>query len=301
MKSLIRKLLFKNLDRQIFFGVSIRNGKIAETAYLKDGHRRIDVSERHNILCERPFCIAVWICGNDLDTIGKRKLELNILRDEKLVVSMTLTIIKKLEQPNGVILVLEIEKLRCHQISLLHQYLLINFFFSNKRHGYKETLIYGGLYSYPRRVIVTSFRNKEYYNIFPMDFQGEYPEINVYLLGLRVSNITVNEIIETKRVVVSSTEEIDSKTMYALGAHHSKTPPEIQSLPFRVSESELLKFPVPEFSSWYREIEITDHFKLGSHMMLVGRILNSKKMHDSRNSLYHIHFFEQLKSGYEIV
>ncbi len=301
MKSLIRKLLFKNLVNQIFFGVRIGNGRISETVYLKDGHRRIDVSERHNILCERPFCIAVWIGGNDFEAIGKKKLELHILRDGKPVVSMSLIITKKLEQNNGVILVLEIKKLRCHQLSLLHQYLLINFFFSNKRHGYKETLIYGGLYSYPRRVIVISYRSKEYYNIFPMDFQGEYPEINLYLLGLRISNITVNKIIETKRVVVSSTEEIDSKTMYALGAHHSKAPPEIGSLPFRVSESELLKFPVPEFSSSYREIEITDHFKLGSHMMLVGRIINSKKIQDSRSSLYHIHFFEQLKSGYEIV
>lgn len=89
--------------------------------------------------------------------------------------------------------------------------------------------------------------------------------------------------------------------MYALGAHHSKAPPELENLPFRFEESELLKFPVPAFSSSYREIEITDHFKLGSHMMFVGRIINSKKLRDSHTSLYHIHFFEQLKSGYDIV
>lgn len=301
MKSLIKKLLFRNLANQLFFGVGIRNGRIAESVFLKNGRQSLDVSERHNILCERPFCIAIWVSGNDSASFGEKKLKLNIRRKEKLVVALGLRLIKKLERDNGAILVLEIIKARCHQINLLHQWLLITFFFSNKKHGYKETLIYGALYSYPRRVIVVSYRNNEYYNIFPMDFQGEYPEIKTYLLGLRVSNITVNKIIETKRVVISGTEGVDSKTMYALGAHHSKEPPQLEKLPFGVGESELLKFPVPSFSSSYQEIEVTDHFKLGSHMMFVGRIINSKKLKESQTSLYHIHFFEQLKSDYEEV
>ena len=104
---------------------------------------------------------------------------------------------------------------------------------------------------------------------------------------------------ETKRVVVSSTEAIDSKTIYDLGAHHSKTPPSMKNLSFKVNESELLKFPVPEFSSSYKEIEIIENYKLGSHIMLVGRILNSRQLKENHSSLYHVHFFEYLHSDYD--
>ena len=299
MKSLIIKFLFKNVPPKPFFGVRILNGRMEEKVFLKNGTRALEVSNRHNIVCENPFCIAVWVNEDQLVSFNTEELKLEILKGTELVASLHIKRIKKLEQNNGAIFIFEVVKARCRQLNRLRQYILITFFSSNRRHTYKESQIYGALYSYPRKVIVTSFRNNEYYNIFPQDFQGEYPEIDIYLLGLKVSNITVNRIIETKRVVVSSTETIDTRTIYGLGAHHSKTPPRIEDLSFKVQDSELLKFPVPAFSSSYKEIEITDHIKLGSHIMLVGRILNSIQVKENHFSLYHVHFFEYVHSRYE--
>ena len=147
-------------------------------------------------------------------------------------------------------------------------------------------------------MIITSFSDHEYYNMFPMDFQGHYPEPGIQLLGLKTSNITVNRIIDSRRVVVSSTDQIDSKTVYALGAHHSKEPPPINNLPFETCESEIFNFPVPGFSSSYRELEIVGHHILGSHCMLVGHVINAKQRINSHSSFYQIHRFEYPGSGY---
>lgn len=300
MKSLIKKLISRRLDPKPFFGVRIPNGQIEEEVILENAGHKLNVSNRHNIVCERPFCIAVWIGADDLSSFFEAdKVKLKIIKGTKSVASLDIKPVKKLEQNNGAVFVFQVISARCYQLNLLYQYLLIRLFFTNRRHTYTEALIYCAVYSYPRKVIVTSFRDHEYYNIFPMDFQGEYPEINTYLLGLKTSNITVNKIIETKRVVVSTTDDIDSKTIYDLGAHHSNIPPTIENLSFKVRESELLKFPVPGFSSAYKEIEIIGNYKLGSHMMLVGRILNAKKITENHNSLYHVHFFEQLHAGYK--
>jgi flavin reductase (DIM6/NTAB) family NADH-FMN oxidoreductase RutF len=298
MKLLIKKLLFRTLYPKPFFGVRIFNGQIEEKVFLQKNSLELDVSDRHNIVCESPFCIAIWVDKDDLREFDTGKMKLRIEKKRKLIALLNIRLKKKLEQESGAILVLQIIKVRCYQLNLLHQFILISFFFSNKKHVYAEAEKYGAIYSYPRRVIVTSFKNDEYYNIFPMDFQGEFPEANIYLLGLKATNITVNKIIESKRVVVSTTEAIDTKTIYDLGVHHSKTPPKVENLPFNVEESELLKFPVPEFSSSYREIEIINSYKLGSHIMLVGKILNSKNLHHSYCSLYHVHFFEHFGSGY---
>lgn len=298
MKSLIKKIFFKKINPKIFFGVGIPNDQIEEKVFLKNGVHQLDISDRHNIVCQTPFCIAVWIDESDIISFNIDKLKLIIEKRNKLIASLHITLIKSLDESNGTIFIFKIIKVKCYQLNFLHQYILLDLLSSKKKHCYLESLVYGAMYSYPRRVIVTSFRDHEYYNLFPMDFQGEYPEVNIYLLGLKKTNITINKIIESKRVVVSTTEAIGTKTIYALGAHHSKSPPKIEDLSFKVIESELLKFPVPEFSSSYKEIEIISNYELGSHIMLVGKVVNSVVLKESYSSLYHVHFFEYLQSGY---
>jgi flavin reductase (DIM6/NTAB) family NADH-FMN oxidoreductase RutF len=301
MKSLLKSILFKKLYPKPFFGIRLFNGEIKEKVFLQNANLELDVSDRHNIVCESPFCIAVWVNKDNLSACNANKLRLKIVKGEKLLTLLHIELLKTLGQSNGAILIFQIMKVRCYQVNLLHQFILLTFFFSKKRHTYTEAEKYGALYSYPRRVIVTSFRDNDYYNMFPMDFQGEYAEENIYLLGLKATNITVNKIIEKKQVVISSTEAIDTKTIYDLGAHHSNTPPKIEDLSFNVADSELLKFPVPEFASSYREIEIVNAIKLGSHIMLVGKVINSKILKKELCSLYHVHFFEQLESRFREV
>jgi flavin reductase (DIM6/NTAB) family NADH-FMN oxidoreductase RutF len=301
MKSLIKKILFKKLPEKIFPAIKIPTGEIREKVFLKSRTGKIDVSNRHNIVCQTPFCIAVWIDTQHFSLFDADNLELIIEKDNRLVASLKILRLFKLKESNETIFIFKIITVRCRQLNLFSQYLLLSHFFKSEKHSYLESEIYGAIYSYPKKIIIVSYMHNEYYNIFPMDFQSYYPEENLYLLGLRTTNITVKKIIETRRVVISDIDGIDINTIYALGAHHSKTPPKIGELPFKVKESELFKFPLPEFASSYKEIEIIGNYELGSHMMLVGKIKNSKKIKENLSSLYHLHFFEYVNSDYEEV
>jgi flavin reductase (DIM6/NTAB) family NADH-FMN oxidoreductase RutF len=298
MKKVLRKILFGALQPKPFFGVNIPNGEIKESVFLVNGSIRIDISERHNVVCQSPFSIAIWLNSNQLTDFQIEHSHLIVLKHEEILASVSLSLVNSFKENVGTFFVFKIVAIRSHKPGWLKRYLMLKYFFSNAKLLFSEAKAYSAIYSYPRRVIITSFSDKDYYNMFPMDFQGIYPEENMYLLGLKTSNITVNRIIHSGRVVVSSTDQIDSKTVYDLGAHHSKEPPHIEQLPFETRKSDLFKFPVPAFSSNYRELEIVRHHILGSHCMLMARIANTIYISESRSALYHIHIFEFPGSGY---
>src|SRR5580658_4417699 len=161
MKSIIKKILFRGVYPKPFLGVRIDEGGIKERVFLKNGIHELDVSERHNIICETPFCVAVWISEPNLILFTADRWKLKISKAGKTIASMSIKMIHRLEQDKGAVLIFQIVKARCYQLGLFHQFILIAFFFSGKRHSYRETEIYGALYSYPRKVILTSYREKE--------------------------------------------------------------------------------------------------------------------------------------------
>jgi flavin reductase (DIM6/NTAB) family NADH-FMN oxidoreductase RutF len=298
MKTLIKKIFFKQQPHKLFPSVIIPVNGIKEKVYLENDTQKLDVSECHSIVCQTPFCIAVRIDREYRSTFSAGKLWLQIVANEKPVARLQVLVINHVKESNDAIAVLQIIKVRCYQLNLLKQYVVLNHFFKNKKHPYTESETYAAVYSYPRRIIITSFADKEYYNIFPMDFQGYYPGENLYLLGLRTTNRTLKKIIDSKKVVVSSIETPDIEMIYQLGAHHSGEPPKIDELPFKTNYTELFKIPVPAFAASYKELEIIQHYETGSHTMLVGKIVNAKKIKEERSGSYHIHFFEYTRSDY---
>jgi flavin reductase (DIM6/NTAB) family NADH-FMN oxidoreductase RutF len=282
-----------------FFAINIPNGEIKECAFLINGKNKLEISDRHNVVCQSPFSIAVWLPADQIKDFLDGNTSLSIEKESKILANVTLIQTNTFEQEKGAFLVFRISGIRSYKPGFLKRYLMLKYFFSNERLPFFEAKAYSAIYSYPRKVIITSFRDNEYYNMFPMDFQATYPEANFQLLGLKTSNITVNRIINSRKVVVSSTDEIDSKTVYELGAHHSKEPPPIDKLPIKTGRSEIFDFPVPAFSSSYMELEIVNHQILGSHCLLMGKIVNLKKAYENSSALYHIHMFEYPGSGYK--
>ena len=295
MKTFLWSLFFKHYPGKIFYALCMNQRDIKERVFLESDSRKTEVSERHSIVCQTPFCIAV---RSETRIPDGAKSRLIVEVDDRPVASMHLKLLFRLPEANESIHVFQITDASCFQLNFFQQYLLLRHKFKNAKHPYLESKIYAALYSYPKRVIIVSFRNDDYYNIFPMDFQGFYPEENLYLLGLRTTNITLKKIIEFKRVVVSDFEIRDIKTIYDLGAHHGSQPPKIDDLPFAVYESEMLKFPVPEFATGYKELEIIGHQNLGSHTLLIGKIIHLKKIKDPLLTFYHVHYFEQSHVNY---
>jgi hypothetical protein len=94
---------------------------------------------------------------------------------------------------------------------------------------------------------------------------------------------------------------VDIKTVYDLGKHSSAAPTPIRDLPFATTESEKFGFLVPDFTASYKEIEIIRHKKMGYHMLLVGKVINEKKLKASACPLYHVGFLEFQKSNYKSI
>jgi flavin reductase (DIM6/NTAB) family NADH-FMN oxidoreductase RutF len=151
-------------------------------------------------------------------------------------------------------------------------------------------------YSYPRKVILVSFLSGDHFNIFPMDFHGYIPKFNGYLLGLRSSNYTIDQIRKKKRIVICEVPASKQDIIYQLGKHHGKKPPSIDALPFSMDVSQLFQFPYPEFTLGYYEVQLTHTEELGSHILLLGEAVNYVKTHEPDRQLHHIHTIHHLHS-----
>jgi flavin reductase (DIM6/NTAB) family NADH-FMN oxidoreductase RutF len=298
MHSLIKKLFFNNATIKTFYITRLLESQIQEKVILKNGKRDIDISSRHGMICLDPFCIGVWLPQNDAVSINSKDVEIEFTKGTKLNATIELSLIEKIPTPQGELLLYKIEKVKNHQSSALHRLLLLSYLLKSKNNTYYHRRVVSALYSYPRSIIIVSYRDDKYYNVFPMDIHAYLKEEGMYILGLRTTNITLDKILEAKKVVVCDTDHVDIKTVYDLGKHSSTDPTPIEEMPFKVTESELFHFYVPEFVGTYKEIEIIHHKKMGYHMLLVGKIVNHKVIDQNASSLYHLGFLEYHKGNY---
>ena len=84
-----------------------------------------------------------------------------------------------------------------------NRWLLYYKYYKKPEQDYKKLKSYSAAYSYPRRVRVVSFREADWFNIFPMDLVGDIPSSTRYVFGLRHTNVTLGRIMETKKICVS--------------------------------------------------------------------------------------------------
>jgi len=300
MRQFLTRLLFMGKPPNQYPTVRIRRGEITEKVFLSNGKIEIEITECHSIVCQFPFCIATW-AGQDLKMFHSGTVLIYVRKGSKIISRMEANLLTVARGNDYSIAVFKIQKAENLSLNFILKKILESKFNKKTNLTLLESEIYGALYAYPRGIILVSFRSGEYFNIFPMDFQGYYPEKEMYILGLRTTNITLEKIIAEKKVVVSVTDDTDIKTIYSLGKHHSTNPPGIDKLGFEIGKSELFSFPVPLFSKNYKEITIIDHLKIGSHVMLIGKVLNDHKGSVRISSIYHLHGYHSRNSVYEEV
>lgn len=299
LKSITKRILFGNRVAKIFPAVRIAIGKIEEKVLLTTQADKLDISERHCIVCHDPFCLAVWLTGDEWARTQAEVINISVATGEKINARLTTSVLKKIELTNGLLIIVKAEQAFCYQKNLLFQ-AFTRRYFKNKNSSLEDKF-YAAAYSYPRRVIAVSFRNESYYNIFPMDFQCYIPQSNLYVLGLRTTNITLKKIIQSEKIVIGDTNGADLSVIYSLGNNHSTQPPPLEQLPFVVSDSEMFHFHVPDFSASYKEIKLIGHHNLGTHTLLLGEIVNAHDVGEKHSYLYHISFLQSLGTHYSLV
>lgn len=297
-KSIFRRLIFSNKNIKTFPAVRIKPNQIVEKVYLNLDAIPINITEKHCIVCHSPFSIAVWLSFDQLIEISnnQHQIIINVVTHQSVHSKIKVSVKQKVENGSNWIAVFNVLDASCFQVNSIRQ-LLIRAYFKNKNTKLEDK-IYGALYSYPRRVIIASFKDYSHYNIFPMDFQCYNEENKVYILGLRTTNITLAKIINSQKIVISDTENASLENIYYLGRLHSSQPPPISTLPFSVKESESFRFPIPDFSSSYKEVNIIGNYQFGTHTMLIGKVFYEKEVKKTKSFIHHIHFLQSYKSNY---
>ena len=295
IKAFLKNILFKGKQPKTFPALRIPDGKINETVFLKSGENEFEITKNHCVVCHRPFLIAVWSNFNSVS--DNTKWELIVRENVEVRARAKLKLDQKIEVEKQSIAIFYVERAQNLQTGYLRQ-LLLHRYFKNKD-TLLESKIYAALYSYPRQVIIVSYKENDYLNIFPMDFQCVLPEKQLVVLGLRTTNATIEKIIKTGKLVISDSGSLSLETIYQLGRNHSQAPPSVEKLPFKIIDSERHNFPVPESCAYYQEIEIINNKKLGSHMLLLGKVVNKKRLKDKPPSVYHIQFLQSFASDYQ--
>ena len=278
--------LFKTSEVR-FSTLALHQHEIRERVYLQaeESHVRIDISDRHWIVCDDPFIVAVWMNP----TLNARQ-RLLVIANETVVGYLELDLIDRKKIPEGELgLFKSVKAISRHSTPLRRRLMLGYLRFKQKENASKNLINYCVAYSYPRNVVLVSCSTDDYFNIFPMDFQGRVPETNQYLFGLRRTNKALEKIIKQRQVVVCEVPATKKNIIYQLGKHHGTAPPSIEALPFSCHFSERLVFPVPDFTTAYSEVELERFDALGSHMLMVGHVINRVVREPGDRQLYHIH------------
>jgi flavin reductase (DIM6/NTAB) family NADH-FMN oxidoreductase RutF len=297
--SLIRKLLFENARITTFGITRLAAEQVKERVFLKKNKQLIDITRHHGMICLDPFCMSVWLSHDEINHLDPQAATIQFMSDGKLNATITVSLIEKIPTENGALLLYKIGEVKNYQLSILHRQALFRYFLRSKKNTYHHRRVISALYSYPRNIIIVSYKDDDYYNIFPMDIQSYVEEEKLYLLGLRTTNLTLSKILQAKKVVVCDTDAVDINTVYTLVKHPSADPTKIKDLPFSVIESEKFGFYVPDFAGSYKEIEIIGHKKMGYHMLMIGKVVNENTIKPESSSLYHVGFLQLQKSGYK--
>ena len=300
MKSLFRKILLGDIDIKEYSTVTIED-EVKERVFLEIGKNIIEVSKIHWLLCLEPIVFGIWSKNDEykIDLNGKTPCSMYFsdssnndfrIAKKSAMAIIALDYFDKIEEIDGTLYLLKLKKSKIYHANFFKIFLIFNKYYKKPKFPFEKYKSLIAAYSYPRRVRIISFKQDDYFNIFPMDLVGDISENNFYVFGLRHTNTTLSKIIETKKIVVSEVSYKYKDVIYQLGKHHGSNPPTLNSLPFKAIESEKFGFYIPEWIYSYKEIEIGKTINLGSHMLLWGNVINEKKIKEPTGNLYHIHF-----------
>jgi hypothetical protein len=302
MKSLVRKWLMGSTTFSDYSKLSV-TGELPEKVSLEINGEMIDVSRNHWLLCIEPIVFGLWLEKKipEERQLARLAYHMHFYSSKNFAHSgrnaeakLMLDFVDCIEEENGRLILLRLKKSSIHHLSLIKRHLI--FFRYYKRDGFTFAKFksFVSAYSYPRRIRVVSFRNNEYYNIFPMDLLGDINYGNRYVFGLRHTNLALSKIIDSGKIVVSEVPAAYKDAIYQLGKHHSSIPPSLDSLSFDVVCSKNFEFYIPAWAESYKEVKILKTINMGSHMLLWGELVDETVLQAGSERLYLAHFLHYL-------
>ena len=216
--------------------------------FWNSGDFIIDISAIHWLLCLDPVVFGVWLAKDTYSTASrwtKEDLRMYFCDSFRMILAMskknavaivTLDYFDKIDEPGGTLYLLKLVGCKIYHVNFLKTFVLFHKYYKKPKFSFEKYKSLIAAYSYPRRVRIISFKQDDYFNIFPMDLLGEIPASGKYVFGLRHTNATLAKIIEAKKIVVSEVPYLYKDIIYELGKHHGGNPPSPASLPFSIAD-----------------------------------------------------------------
>jgi hypothetical protein len=281
-----------------YVSVKIAENPVEKT-FLESAGQIREVSAQHALLCIEPIIFGVWLDKTEWSTQKKEdevfKLYFGAASGaEKPEAVLTLSFYDCIEEGNLILLLLKFKKSKVYHLFPLKNFLIYYRYYRRDGMQFPKFKSLACAYSYPRKIRLVSFRQDDYYNIFPMDLLGDIRQQGKFVFGLRHSNTALQKIIATGKIVVSEVPAEHWQILFQLGKHHSTKAPAIPGLPFEVTNSKNFSFYIPSWVESYKEINITKTINLGSHMLLWGEVQEETLLQPASAHVYVVHFLHFL-------
>jgi flavin reductase (DIM6/NTAB) family NADH-FMN oxidoreductase RutF len=148
------------------------------------------------------------------------------------------------------------------------------------------------LYICPRPVFLVSVCDGKASNIFPMDLVGPVAQQR-FSIALHTASKALPLIEHSRRIALSSVPAEKIPLAYQLGPNHNETSVSWSSVPFRLAVSSEFCLPIPDFALRVRELEVSEVRQIGSHVLMVCRVVADNAMADGLQFFQAHGFYEE--------
>jgi hypothetical protein len=142
-------------------------------------------------------------------------------------------------------------------------------------------------YAVPRNISLVTVGKDSQYNLFPTDLHG--PINDHYIISLRYKGKACQQVMDSKKLLLSQVESGSYKSVYALGKNHMQPLKGKEAFRFSSNVSDKLQLPLPEQTTLYRELELQDSFIAGIHRIMLFKTLHKQAICSVPATLAHIH------------
>lgn len=134
-------------------------------------------------------------------------------------------------------------------------------------------------YICPRPVVLVSVVDGEAGNIFPMDLVGPIG-YGQFSIALHAASKPLPLIERSGRIALSSVPVAKVSLAYQMGQNHNKASVCWSSVPFSLIGSPSFCLPIPEFALRVRELQLVDVRPMGSHVLIICRVVADNALAD---------------------
>lgn len=279
-----------NLHQQCAIGLRDPQSEVA--VWLKAPGFCRDVTQRHLMAAAHPLSLGVGIEGDcDLGAVQRSGAELEFRergKSRRLLGTVSLQWMEAMPFEGGGLHLFQVKDSRnyCLPQGWLwahYAYYAWQRWRARRRKGAPVIAVLASelrsvivLYICPRPVVLVSMKDGEAANIFPMDLIGAVGPRH-FALGLHHTSAPLPLLERSRRIALSSVPLEQKAWAYDLGKNHKHTSVEWAGVPFATTPSPTFGIAVPCFSPRVREMQIEAVRELGSHKLLLGRIVQDQR------------------------